>query len=170
MSQSRTPVMTGGCQCGAVRYALYAAPQGPHICHCRMCQKAFGSYFAPLAGVALADFAWTRGQPKVFNSSDIVERGFCADCGTPLTFAYRGTDRISLSVGSFDAPARLAPVVQYFARGRLPWIETLAGLPARAEDEITHQGLIERVKASNHQHPDRDTEAWEPRASTRTER
>ncbi len=43
--------MTGGCQCGAVRYALLSPPTNPHICHCRMCQKAFGSFFAPLAGV-----------------------------------------------------------------------------------------------------------------------
>jgi hypothetical protein len=31
------PVMTGGCQCGAVRYALYSVPSEPSICHCRMC-------------------------------------------------------------------------------------------------------------------------------------
>ena len=44
--------LTGGCQCGAVRYALLEPPSNPHICHCRMCQKAFGSFFAPLAGRA----------------------------------------------------------------------------------------------------------------------
>ena len=63
MADEREPVMTGGCQCGAVRYALHAAPYNPHICHCRMCQKAFGSFFAPLAAVKLADIAWTRKPP-----------------------------------------------------------------------------------------------------------
>jgi hypothetical protein len=58
MPESRILVHTGGCQCGAVRYALYAEPTNPHVCHCPMCQKAFGSYFAPLAGVKLAEFAW----------------------------------------------------------------------------------------------------------------
>ena len=48
--------MTGGCQCGAVRYALLEQPDNPHICHCRMCQKAFGSFFAPLTGVPLDKF------------------------------------------------------------------------------------------------------------------
>ena len=51
MSEAGTRI-TGGCQCGAVRYALHEQPTDPHICHCRMCQKAFGSFFAPLAGVA----------------------------------------------------------------------------------------------------------------------
>ena len=51
MTDSKTPAMTGGCQCGAVRYALMAEPTHASICHCRMCQKAFGNYIAPLAGV-----------------------------------------------------------------------------------------------------------------------
>ncbi len=34
--------LTGGCQCGAVRFR--AAHLGrASLCHCRMCQKAFGN-------------------------------------------------------------------------------------------------------------------------------
>ena len=44
--------MTGGCQCGAVRLR-FEQPDNRMICHCRMCQKAFGSFFAPLTGVPL---------------------------------------------------------------------------------------------------------------------
>lgn len=47
--------IAGGCQCGAVRYRVTARLRNPHICHCRMCQKAFGSYFAPLAAVQRQD-------------------------------------------------------------------------------------------------------------------
>ena len=57
--------MTGGCQCGAVRYALHEPPNDPHICHCRMCQKAFGNFFAALTGVALDKFEMTRGKLAV---------------------------------------------------------------------------------------------------------
>src|SRR5688572_7480127 len=77
MSETRKPLHVGGCQCGAVRYALYAEPTNPHVCHCRMCQKALGSYFAPFAGVPLGDLAWIKGAPGVFRSSEVVERGFC---------------------------------------------------------------------------------------------
>ena len=51
---------SGGCQCGAVRYRAAKAPEGPHLCHCRMCQKAAGNYFMPLGGVMHADFEITR--------------------------------------------------------------------------------------------------------------
>ncbi|MGG2476082.1 GFA family protein, partial [Rhizobium sp. BR5] len=38
-----------GCQCGAVRYRIEGGLRYPHLCHCRMCQKASGNYFMPLA-------------------------------------------------------------------------------------------------------------------------
>ena len=43
--------VSGQCLCGAVRYRFTKKPGGAHVCHCRMCQKAFGSFFAPLTGV-----------------------------------------------------------------------------------------------------------------------
>ena len=80
--------LTGGCQCGAVRYAIYAAPERAGICHCRMCQKAVGGPFKAWANVRLQEFAWTRGAPTTFHSSSAAERGFCSHCGTPLYFNY----------------------------------------------------------------------------------
>jgi hypothetical protein len=88
MIESRAVVHSGGCQCGAVRYALFAHPERTHICHCRMCQKAVGGPFAAFAPVRLADFAWTRGTPAAFLSSSMAARDYCKDCGTPLTFRY----------------------------------------------------------------------------------
>ena len=55
--------MSGGCQCGAVRYALAAMPLRTVLCHCRMCQKAVGQPFAAYAEVRLADLTWTRRTP-----------------------------------------------------------------------------------------------------------
>jgi hypothetical protein len=126
MPDTRKPRHTGGCQCGAVRYALYAEPTNPHVCHCRMCQKAFGSYFAPLAGVPLGDFAWVKGTPGIFKSSEVVERGFCRDCGTPLFFRYVDKDRISVSLGSRRPSAR--------ATGEAIWCREPARLRGDADD------------------------------------
>jgi hypothetical protein len=145
---------TGGCQCGAVRYAITAPFENPHICHCRMCQKAFGNYFAALVGTKKAGFAWTKGQPSFFRSSSIVSRGFCKDCGTPLSFAYDHSDRIAVSIGSLDHPEAVTPVRQYGCEAMLPSFTLLATLPGtRTEDDIPPE-MMEKLKSR--QHPDRD--------------
>ena len=76
------PVLTGGCQCGAVRFAVSAAPNRVSICHCRMCQKASGAPFASFADIDKNDFTWTKGTPAAFQSSTIAMRDFCSACGT----------------------------------------------------------------------------------------
>ena len=57
MTMMAKPVLTGGCQCGAIRFALSAPPTKVSICHCRMCQKASGAPFASLAEIEKGDFA-----------------------------------------------------------------------------------------------------------------
>jgi hypothetical protein len=163
MSEKPQLPLTGGCQCGAVRYALLALPTDPHICHCRMCQKAFGSFFAPLTGVPLAAFALTRGRLSIFRSSDQAERGFCRDCGTPLTFHYIGRDRIAVSIGSLDRPQEVRPATQYGIEGRLPYFAGLAALPGDQSTEQDEPEMADAIRGSNHQHPDHDTSVWPPR-------
>lgn len=151
-----TGPFTGGCQCGAVRFACESLGRAS-LCHCRMCQKAFGSYFAPLAGAH--GLSWTRGAPKHFQSSNVVRRGFCADCGTPLTYEYPGG--VELALGAFDDPAALPPVIQMGLESRMPFFADLAGLPTRTPAE---QEKVAGFYASvvSHQHPDHDTDAWPP--------
>ncbi len=120
----REAVMTGGCQCGAVRYALYAMPESS-VCHCRMCQKAVGGLFAALSKVKLADFAWTKGAPGAFRSSSAAERHFCSACGTPLTFHYIDGEAIEVTMGSLDEPVRVPIVRNYCVDTRMPWIDRL---------------------------------------------
>ncbi len=155
MADPRPALHTGGCQCGAVRYALYAEPTGGSICHCRMCQKAFGNYFAPLAGVPPKDLGWTRGKPAVFRSSEAVQRGFCDRCGTPLSYHVLGKDRVSVSLGSLDDPSRVKPERQDGTEGRIAWIDEILDLPQeRTEDSIPAEQF---PRFASRQHPDHDT-------------
>jgi hypothetical protein len=109
MSEPKNPVLTGGCQCGAIRYALTVPPERVHLCHCRMCQKAVGGPFAALAPVKRSGFAWTRGTPDSFASSSLAHRDFCARCGTPLSFRYDDADTIAVTLGSLDRPRDVPP-------------------------------------------------------------
>ncbi len=158
MSERRT----GGCQCGAVRYALSGKLGRPSICHCRMCQNAFGSFFAPLVGVKLTGFEVTRGEIATFRSSELVERGFCRDCGTPLTVRDLDGDRIDVSLGSLDDPAALKPAIQFGVESRLPWFAELAELPVRTTVEGGKAERLRVIERTNRQHPDHDTQAWPP--------
>jgi hypothetical protein len=119
-----------------------------------MCQKASGNLFAAFASVKCEDMTWTRGTPAIFKSSELVERGFCRDCGTPLSFRYVDTARIALTIGSFDSPADIPITQQYGIESRLPAFETLHGLPGRATDDVESPKRLARL--ASRQHPDHD--------------
>ena len=152
---------TGGCQCGAVRYAIHETPFQVGICHCRMCQKAFGSFGAALVSVPATALTWARGTPGTFRSSSIVSRGFCAACGTPL--AYDAPDGLALTVLAFDDPDAVAPTIAYGVEGKRPWCDAVPDLPQRVTmDDIGEAPFLETLK--NFQHPDHDTGEWPPNA------
>jgi hypothetical protein len=144
--ESRTPVATGGCQCGAVRYAFYAPLENSHVCHCRMCQRATGGVFAALAGTAPDNFEWTRGTPSYYVSSSLAKRAFCEKCGTPLSFKYdTPTARMYTTIGSLDQP-ELAPIVTQFGiESRLPWVKFCEDVPGErtAESAAAQEFLAE---------------------------
>jgi hypothetical protein len=158
MDDVRSPVATGGCQCGAVRYALLSLPEGS-VCHCRMCQKAVGGPFAALARLPKADVVWTRGRPAVFRSSASGLREFCRDCGTPLTFAYDDAGHMEVTIGSLDRPVLAPPGRAFGVESRLAWVVDLVPgrLPEMRSDELPPRDRTSR------QHPDHATpDDWKP--------
>lgn len=128
--------VTGGCQCGAVRYAMRIdRVENSHVCHCRMCQRATGGLFAALAGCAKAKLDWTKGAPAFFASSNLASRGFCRNCGTPLTFTYNAPEaRIYVTIGSLDAPEQAAIERQCGVESKLGWVKFCEDAPG--EDTI----------------------------------
>ena len=105
-----TQTMTGGCQCGRVRYEAEVAGDEAYWCHCKMCQKATGGIAAAFVQVPVAAVTWLS-EPDWYASSPIAKRPFCSACGSPLGFAWAdGGDNMDLTVGSFDDPARFKPV------------------------------------------------------------
>ena len=147
--------LTGGCQCGAVRYRLDAAPRGANICHCRMCQKAGGAPFMAFTGVPTAKFVVTQGRIASFASSDIAERGFCADCGTPLTYRGLGAGHVSVTIGSLDDPNAVAPEGQLGVESQVHWLAGALALPAmRTEDWLARKKI---AAIQTRQHPDHES-------------
>lgn len=152
------PKRTGGCQCGAVRFAISGPLGRASICHCRMCQKAFGNVFAPL--VTAYGLTWTRGAPRYFRSSNKVRRGFCEQCGTPLTYEPDGFHP-EVVIVALDAPEAVPPVIQVGLESRLPWTAGLAALPTRSSEEASKAApFLQGI--TSFQHPDHETADWPP--------
>jgi hypothetical protein len=153
MPQTSRETYSGGCQCGAVRFRVKLLGRAS-ICHCRMCQKAFGGFFGPL--VTAHDAIWTRGEPRWFQSSNRARRAFCGDCGTPL--AYETKYGLELAIGAFDDPGVAAPVIQVNLNDRLPFFAGLTSLPERREVSNEWRDFMAGIHSN--QHPDHDTADW----------
>lgn len=160
----QTREYSGGCQCGAVRFHAKSLRDNPHICYCRMCQKAMGSLSAPLIGVTLANLTWTRGTPATFRSSEHVDRGFCRDCGTPLYYRNLQGTGYGMTIGSFDEPHLIPLLFETGLEGKhpdLPAIPTAKAMGTTVEAD--GEEPVAAIARSNRQHPDHDTATWPPR-------
>ena len=153
-----TVVHTGGCQCGAIRYRAEGEIGFPHVCHCRMCQKAGGNYFLPFGAVMHQDFSLTRGEPAWFQSSHAVRRGFCAQCGTAL-FYDGSSDHMSITLGSLDEPQSVKPDLQVNLSHKMPWFAELDQLHHETEYDIPVEQDAS-IMGTSYQHPDHDTGSW----------
>jgi hypothetical protein len=149
--------ITGGCQCGAVRYSCDSLGR-PTICHCRMCQKAFGGFFAPLVtGIGIK---WTRGERSIFVSSNTNQRGFCSNCGTPLTYEHE-TYGIEIAIGTLDEPDIAIPVLQMNPRYKRACFDGLSTTPIVTDEQVAKLDAW-NVNVVSNQHPDHDTVDWKP--------
>jgi hypothetical protein len=129
--------VTGGCQCGLVRYSVVIDSDEAYLCHCRMCQRATGGVSIAFKGVTRTHLTWTTREPDRYPSSAIANRGFCSACGTPLTFEFAVDEalELDLTVGSFDDPYRFRPTSHSAIESwHSDWLDT-ADLPGKRSEE-----------------------------------
>jgi hypothetical protein len=107
--RKQTMTITGGCYCGAVRYAAEGEPILKAECFCRECQYITGGGSLHVMAVPLDGFALTKGAVQDFARADLpgaVTRQFCPKCGTHLFTRAPGLPHaIILKVGSLDTLA-----------------------------------------------------------------
>lgn len=137
----RSPTLTGGCLCGAVRFTVSAPVEALRACHCTHCQKSSGTGASVNAVLPAAAFALTKGTPKHYDdtadSGRILRRFFCGDCGSPL-YSYRlvNPERIVVRAGAFDESGGMKVTSHIWTKSARPWshidpaCEQLPGNPA----------------------------------------
>ncbi len=135
-----TDPVSGGCSCGAIRFEYSGEPVLSLNCHCRDCQHASGSAFASFVVVWKESFRLRCGEPKyhakVSDAGNTMRRGFCAECGSPITILEPHRPKLAfIHAASLDDPSTYKPTMDIFTASAHPWdvmnpkLEKFAGMP-----------------------------------------
>src|SRR5262249_9033981 len=110
------------------------SPSHETNCHCSICRRTTGAPFVAWFTVPDPDFAFTAGQPAIFQSSDHGTRTFCPRCGTQLTFrSKRSPAEGDVTTCSLDDPELLPPKDHTRSSSRLSWVSVGDQLPSFSE-------------------------------------
>lgn len=129
-------MLTGQCQCGAVRYAAGGEITELSHCHCSMCRRLHGAAFVTFAGVARSEFSWVDGadQLRTYASSANTDRLFCGRCGSQLGCVLRSEPlHIYVALGTADGNPATPPAFHQFVDSAVAWYRLADGLPQFAE-------------------------------------
>jgi hypothetical protein len=120
-------MLTGGCQCGRIRYEVMGAPLAVYVCHCRECRKQSASAFGISATVRSADVRLIEGKPRRWtrpaDSGRTVDCFFCPDCGSRVWHGDRDLkDTVNIKGGSLDVPLDLTSAIHIWTSRKLPGV------------------------------------------------
>ncbi len=104
MKETTFPI-EGGCLCGSVRYSLLGAVKSVEHCHCSMCRRVHGAFFASDALVDREQLRVEQGADNLtsFESSEGLHRQFCRTCGCPLFMLQDDTpDLVYFAAATLD--------------------------------------------------------------------
>lgn len=125
-----SPVLTGRCLCGAIRYQAGAPLYRATYCHCASCRRAAGAHAIAWVTVPVESFRLLGSEPRSFASSPGVRRTFCGCCGSPLSYwVETRPDEIDLTVGTLDDSAPWAPADHIWMADAPVWDRPGDGLP-----------------------------------------
>lgn len=120
-----TTTTTGGCLCGAVRWASASPPVIARVCWCRDCQYLAAGSGTVNAGFRAEDLTVTgetADHVKVAASGNRMHRRFCPACGTPLFSAAEARPQwVFVRVGTFDDPGSVQPSLTIWAASAPRW-------------------------------------------------
>lgn len=115
--------MEGGCLCGSLRYRLTGKPFAADYCHCSICRKQSGSVVVAWMDFKSEQVEWLSAKPSYYQSSAHVERGFCSQCGSTLTFGdSRYKEFTTLTIASLDDANLVKPTYHIHTKDQVSWL------------------------------------------------
>jgi hypothetical protein len=98
--------LTGGCNCGAVRYEVTEPLVRASYCHCKRCQRRTGAAASAQAHPAPGAFRIVAGKEQLRKWTPPQgggEKWFCGECGSAM-FGSNAShpESIGIRMGTFD--------------------------------------------------------------------
>lgn len=126
MSEGAPPAdarATGGCLCGAVRYAVRGDLRDVVDCHCGQCRRIHGHHGAYSAAAKVDLVVTVERGLAWYASSDVARRGFCRECGSTLFWEPLERDYVAIAAGSLDQPTGLKTVAHIHTADKADYYE-----------------------------------------------
>ena len=133
-TMSSNTQLSGGCQCGAIRYTVSGPVRAAYACHCGECKKQSASAFSMSIAIPFGQLNVT-GSVKTYEtrafSGKRKQACFCEICGSRLWHRTPDTDdQITLKVGTLDDASGFSPRGHLWVSKKQPWIVIPEGVPA----------------------------------------
>jgi hypothetical protein len=125
----------GSCLCGAIQFEINETPTSVSICHCLSCRKATGASSVSWLTVSKENLIFTKGNPKIYQSSAKVFRTFCAVCGSSLTYQSESNPTtIDVTTATINNPEDHPPTEEVWLSHKLSWEVSHEEIPKYLED------------------------------------
>ena len=148
MATSRNSItlpLTGGCQCGQLRYRMTEKPLTLYCCHCTECQGQSASAFGMSLRVPASGVELEGNYDSYLRDADnplAVEGVYCPNCGTRVVHRGRGADSgSSIKAGTLDDKSWLRPVGHIWMSSAQSWLK-LDGLKYDHQPTDNYAALI----------------------------
>lgn len=131
--------VSGRCLCGAVTITVTAMQPAVDICHCAMCQRWSGAFYAGVKGEAVE----VTGEEAitVYRSSGWAERAFCGTCGSNLWYRFLPTGSRSFLAGLFDLPPGFGIERQIFVDEKPDWYDIAQDSPMLTAEQTVAEAM-----------------------------
>ena len=127
-------MLSGRCECRAVRYRVPDAFRYAANCHCSNCRAGTGSAFKPFAGIERDKLEVLEGSETLLvwgNDRDNHTR--CGVCGSVLYSVVREGAYVHVALGSLVDEPSIRPSEHIFVGSRSSWFEITDELPQNEE-------------------------------------
>ena len=118
-----TPLHTGGCGCGAVRFEIDAPLLSASWCHCTRCQHRTGTAAAPSARITPGSLRLVQGEDRIrrWQPEGGFPKAFCGDCGSHLYSEYPDGGVAGVRFAAFDEDPGIRPQWRQYVAYAASW-------------------------------------------------